>query len=190
MLNYRIPIKRIGEKDWVKKLKSFLEEFDVEVEPIEDKNLLNITERRLNWQMPTDMKEFYLHFGGICSDDFLYNFKNLEEITPLSNEEWTYVTKKLEERIISDHIVFSESPSNDPICINKTTSEIFLFSHDPLRYSKVYNNFSDYIVAETIALQELLGDLVFEGEEEKMKFMSEILSGDHIDYKFRNLKLE
>lgn len=189
MYKFYLPIKKIGEKDWVGKLTDFLEEYDIEPEPLEDKELIKETEERFCWKIPEDMKMFYLKFGATESDDFLYNLKPLEEFSELSDLEWEYVTEYLDKDWISNYIVFAESLSNDPIAINKETNEIYLFSHDPLIYAKIYNDFNDYILANLIDLQELLGDLEFNSEEDKLNFMSEMFSGDNIDYQFRNQKL-
>lgn len=189
MYKFYLPIKKIGEKDWVGKLTDFLEEYDIEPEPLEDKELIKETEERFSWKIPEDMKMFYLKFGATESDDFLYNLKPLEEFSELSDLEWEYVTEYLDKDWISNYIVFAESLSNDPIAINKETNEIYLFSHDPLIYAKIYNDFNDYILANLIDLQELLGDLEFNSEEDKLNFMSEMFSGDNIDYQFRNQKL-
>ncbi|UVR48235.1 SMI1/KNR4 family protein [Bacteroides uniformis] len=190
MLKYSIPIRKIGESDWINKLTTFLKEFDIDVKPLKDKHLLILTEQRLHWSMPNDMKEYYLNFGGVCSDDFLFNLKSLQELCLLSDDDWAYVTENLNSQTLSNFIVYSESPSSDPLCIQKQSGEIFLFSHDPLYYAKVYNSFSDYLISEIILLQEQLGDLEFENTEEKKKFMSQLLKGDDIDIDFRNLKLE
>ena len=57
-------------------------------------------------------------------------------------------------------------------------------------YSKVYNNFSDYVISEIVALQELCGELSFENKSEKQAVLMNLLNGDNIDYEFRNQKLE
>lgn len=190
MKNIVNPIKQIGESEWVNKLATFLEEFDIEVLPLEDKKEISQTEKILGWSMPDDMKEYYLHFGGIESDDFLFNLKKLVEFTLLSAEEWKYVTESIEGVKFNEFIVFSESPGNDPLCIHKDTHEVYLFSHDPIMYSKVYNNFSDYVISEIVALQELCGELSFENKSEKQAVLMNLLNGDNIDYEFRNQKLE
>ena len=123
MKNIVNPIKQIGESEWVNKLATFLEEFDVEVLPLEDKKEISQTEKILGWSMPDDMKEYYLHFGGIESDDFLFNLKKLVEFTLLSAEEWKYVTESIEGVKFNEFIVFSESPGNDPLCIHKVTTK-------------------------------------------------------------------
>lgn len=189
MINFTLPFKKIGERGWDRKLASFLEGYDVESEPLEDKDSIKETEKRLQWSMPEVMKKYYLKFGGTESDDYLYNLKPLEEFSELSAEEWDYVTEDIDKDVISDYIVFAESLNNDPICISRSTEEIYLFSHDPLRYAKIYKDFNDYILANIIDLQELLGDLEFNSEEEKNNFMSEMFTGDNIDYQFRNQKL-
>ena len=93
MLKYSIPIRKIGESDWINKLTTFLKEFDIDVKPLKDKHLLILTEQRLHWSMPNDMKEYYLNFGGVCSDDFLFNLKSLQELCLLSDDDWAYVTE-------------------------------------------------------------------------------------------------
>lgn len=190
MKNIENPIKQIGESEWVNKLTTFLKEFDIEVLPLEDKKEISQTEKRLDWSMPNDMKEYYLHFGGTESDDFLFNLKELLEFTLLSDKEWKYVTESIDDVNFNDFIVFSESPGNDPLCIHKDTHEVYLFSHDPIMYSKVYNSFSDYVISEIVALQELCGELSFESKSEKQTVLMNLLNGNNINYEFRNQKLE
>jgi hypothetical protein len=67
-----------------------------------------------------------------------------------------------------EYIVFSTSPSNEPLCINKNTNEIFLFSHDPLKYEKVYNDFNDYLISEIISIQKLFGYIKFKNSEDNI----------------------
>jgi hypothetical protein len=177
-----MPIRKIGEGDWVEKLTCFLEEYGVDVIPLDDKNLINKVERRLKWKFPQDLKDYYLSFGGIDSPDFMCNLKRLDEYTTLSN---SFI-----EETGNNCVIFAESPANEPLCIDKQSCEIYLFSYDPFRYAKVYNDFNDYLISEIINIQELFGELEFDSKKNKINFMSKILQGDNIDYVFRNIKLE
>jgi hypothetical protein len=185
-----VPIQNIGEKDWIKKLTQFLEDYDVEVLPLTKIDLITETEQRLKWEMPNEMKEYFENFGGIDSSDFMYNLKHLDEFINLSESIFEFVNESFDENIVKDFIVFSESPGNDPLCINKKTGEIYLFSHDPIKYGKVYNNFNDFLLDEIISIKELMGDLEFENQDEKLKILKDLLCGENIDYEFRLIKLE
>jgi hypothetical protein len=185
-----LPINKIGEKNWVNKLSDFLEKCDIEVMPLEDQKLIIETEEKLKWTFPYDIKEYYSNFGGIKSSDFMYNLKHLKDYILLSDSIWEFVLLNFDKEITDNYIVFSTSPSNEPLCINKNTNEIFLFSHDPLKYAKVYNDFNDYLISEIISIQELFGYIEFKNNEYKIKYTSNLLKGNNIDYKFRNMKIE
>jgi hypothetical protein len=185
-----LPIKNIGENNWVKNLNCFLEYYDIEVFPLENVHLIKEIEQYLEWKIPDSIIEYYKYFGGIDDHDFMYNLKKINEFKNLSNSNWEFIKTEFEENIIKKFIVFSESPANEPLCINKKSGEIYIFSHDPLKYAKVYKNFNDYFIDEIINLKELMGDLEFTNKDEKFETLKELLSGEEIDYEIRLIKLE
>lgn len=190
MKNLVIPFKKIGEKNWKENLISLLEKFEIDVEPLENKNLIHEVEKKFNCKFPKEMVDYYTYFGGIIDNpDFMYNLKPLQDFTSLSINNWDFATEQIKIEDRKNFIVFAESPSSDPICIKIGTNDIYLFSHDPRRYAKIFNNFSGYVISEIIALQELLGDVDFENEIDKQEFLNELLKGNDIDYEFRYMKL-
>lgn len=189
MENLEMPIQKIGERGWKSNLKKFLENYDIEVLPLDDKDILIEAENRLGWKLPKEMKDFYLNFRETDNTDFMSNLYPLDELVPLSGSSWGFVLSEYPREVIDKYIVFAESPATDPLCIDKDNYEIVLFSHDPLTFGKVFNNFNDYLINEIISIQELLGELEFE-EGEKKSYMAELLSGENIDFDFRHEKLE
>jgi hypothetical protein len=73
----------------------------------------------------------------------------------LTDSIWEFVSIYFNKEITDEYIVFSLNPGTDPLCINKNTYEIYLFSHDPVGMSKVYNDFNDYLISEIADIQEL-----------------------------------
>ena len=49
-----MPIQRIGERGWKSSLIKFLENYDIEVFPIDDKDILIEIEKKLGWKLPKD----------------------------------------------------------------------------------------------------------------------------------------
>ena len=190
MIHVELPIKKIGEEGWVKKLTAYLSNYDIEAIPLTDKSEIEETEERLDWNLPQEVKDFFNFFGDTEKQDFMYGLLPLSEFTYLGESDWEFVKEEFSDDILSKFIVFAESPGTDPICFNKDTNEIFLFSHDPVMYGKVYSNFNDYLLNELIKVEEFLGELEFESEDEKEDFMAKLLPGDDIDYGFRSMKLE
>ena len=139
--------------------------------------------------MEQEMKDFYLYFGGTDNTDFMSNLYPLDNLIPLSESSWEFVLSEFPREVIDKYIVFAESPATDPLCIDKDNYEVVLFSHDPIKCGKVYNNFNDYLKNEIISTQELLGELEFD-EGEKKSYMTKLLPGENIDFEFRHEKLE
>ena len=52
MKNVEMPIQRIGERGWKSSLIKFLENYDIEVFPIDDKDILIEIEKKLGWKLP------------------------------------------------------------------------------------------------------------------------------------------
>ena len=132
MKNLEMPIQKIGERGWKSNLKKFLENYDIEVLTLDDKDVLIEAENRLGWKLPKEMKDFYLNFGGTDNTDFMSNLYPLDELVPLSGSSWGFVLSEYPREVIDKYIVFAESPATDPLCIDKDNYEIVLFSHDPL----------------------------------------------------------
>ena len=189
MKNVEMPIQRIGERGWKSSLIKFLENYDIEVFPIDDKDILIEIEKKLGWKLPKEMKDFYLYFGGTDNTAFMSNLYPLDNLIPLSESSWEFVLSEFPREVIDKYIVFAESPATDPLCIDKDNYEVVLFSHDPIKCGKVYNNFNDYLKNEIISTQELLGELEFD-EGEKKSYMTKLLPGENIDFEFRHEKLE
>ena len=57
MKNVEMPIQRIGERGWKSSLIKFLENYDIEVFPIDDKDILIEIEKKLGWKLPKEMKD-------------------------------------------------------------------------------------------------------------------------------------
>lgn len=184
-----LPIKQIGEERWIENLTSFLEYHDVEVISLEDESVFQKVEQDLGWLIPSQTKEYFLHFGGIESSDFMYNLKNIDEWEVLTNSIWEFVSMNFQPEETDNYIVFSESPSNEPICFKRNTGEVYLFSHDPIKVVKVYKNFNDYLLNEIIDLQKLYVEVTFNNFEEEIKYKANLLDGDGIDFDFRYLKI-
>ncbi|MDM5247634.1 SMI1/KNR4 family protein [Lysinibacillus sp. G4S2] len=144
-----LPIRQIGEDNWIENLSSFLEDRDVEVISLEDEQIFQKTERYLDWIIPFQTKEYFLNFGGIESSDFMYNLKKINEWEVLTNSVWEFVSLNFKQQETDKYIVFSESPSNDPICFKRDTAQVYLFSHDPIKRTKVYKDFNDYLLNES-----------------------------------------
>lgn len=75
-----IPISAIGEPNWVEKLASFLESYDVEI--------LALDAFDNDFNLPETMVDYYTHFGGIDSSDFMYNLYKPEQFTRVSQSNW------------------------------------------------------------------------------------------------------
>ncbi len=183
-----LPIRQIGEDNWIENLTCFLEDQDVEVISLETENFQK-TEQYLDWIIPSQTKDYFLHFGGIESSDFMYNLKKMDEWEPLTNSIWEFVSLYFQQDETDKYIVFAESPSNDPICFKRDTGEIYLFSHDPIKRAKVYKDFNDYLLNEIIEIQKLYAEVTFDSSKEEIEYKRNLLDGEGIDFDFRYLKL-
>ncbi|MCM3342710.1 SMI1/KNR4 family protein [Paenibacillus sp. MER TA 81-3] len=183
-----LPIRQIGEDNWIENLTCFLEDHDVEVISLETENFQK-TEKYLDWIIPSQTKDYFLHFGGIESSDFMYNLKKMDKWEALTNSIWEFVSLHFQQEETDKYIVFSESPSNDPICFKRDTGEIYLFSHDPIKRAKVYKDFNDYLLNEIIEIQKLYAEVSFDSSKEEIEYKENLLDGVGIDFDFRYLKL-
>ncbi|SYX81681.1 conserved protein of unknown function [Paenibacillus alvei] len=183
-----LPIRQIGEDNWIENLTCFLEDQDVEVISLETENFQN-TEKYLDWIIPSQTKDYFLHFGGIESSDFMYNLKKMDEWEALTNSIWEFVSLYFQQDETDKYIVFAESPGNDPVCFKRNTGEIYLFSHDPIKRAKVYKDFNDYLLNEIIEIQKLYAEVTFDSSEEEIEYKRNLLDGEGIDFDFRYLKL-
>ncbi|MDJ1467668.1 SMI1/KNR4 family protein [Xanthocytophaga flava] len=184
--NFYLPVQKIGEPDWIQKLTTYLENYDIECEGL-DSGVLQETEARLEIKMPEAMWEYYLYFGGIQSSDFMYNLKKPDEWMFLTDTNWSFVKLYFTLPEISSMIVFSESPGNDPVCFDKVSGEIYLFSHDPLQKGKIFQDFTQYLIYEIMETEKLVGDSDFAEKEEEIT--AQFLSADTIDYALRHIKM-
>ncbi|KJB86570.1 hypothetical protein AZ66_17975 [Paenibacillus sp. E194] len=100
-----LPIRQIGEDNWIENLTSFLEDHDVEVITLETENFQK-TEQYLDWIIPSQTKDYFLHFGGIESSDFMYNLKKMDEWEALSNSIWEFVSLHFQQEETDKYIVF------------------------------------------------------------------------------------
>jgi SMI1-KNR4 cell-wall len=183
-----LPIRQIGEDNWIENLTCFLEDQDVEVISLETENFQN-TEKYLDWIIPSQTKDYFLHFGGIESSDFMYNLKKMDEWEALTNSIWEFVSLYFQQDETDKYIVFAESPGNDPICFKRDTGEIYLFSHDPIKRAKVYKDFNDYLLNEIIEIQKLYAEVTFDSSKEEIEYKRNLLDGEGLDFDFRYLKL-
>jgi len=183
-----LPIRQIGEDNWIENLTCFLEDQDVEVISLETENFQK-TEQYLDWIIPSQTKDYFLHFGDIESSDFMYNLKKMDEWEALTNSIWEFVSLYFQQEETDKYIVFAESPGNDPICFKRDTGEIYLFSHDPIKRVKVYKNFNDYLLNEIIEIQKLYAEVTFDSSKEEIEYKRNLLNGEGIDFDFRYLKL-
>ncbi|MEX3745681.1 SMI1/KNR4 family protein [Lysinibacillus xylanilyticus] len=183
-----LPIRQIGEDNWIEKLSSFLEDHDVEVISLEGEKIFQKTEHYLDWIIPSQTKDYFLNFGGIESSDFMYNLKKIDEWEVLTNSIWEFVSLNFKKEETDKYIVFSESPSNDPICFKRDTGQVYLFSHDPIKRAKVYKDFNDYLLNEMIDIQKLYTEVTFDCSKEEIEYKANLLDGDGIDFNFRYIK--
>lgn len=179
MENITKPITIIGEPDWIEKLTVFLESYDVEVAGLDEMNT--------GFHLPEDVMEYYQNFGGIDSSDFMYNLYKPKQLISLSQSQWSFAKENFTDAEMQPYIVFAESPGNDPVCFDAHDFSIWLFSHDPLKKAKVFEDFNQYLQYEIIELQKLMGDVGFDDDEE-MLYHKENLSGNDIDFDFRTMK--
>lgn len=173
-----LPINYIGEENWINNLSVFLEDYDVVVKR---------TELSTNLKLPKSMEEYYQNFGGIVSSDFMHNLYKVSGLILLVNTYHEFIQENFSTELTKQFIVFSASPSNDPVCLNIVDETIHLFSHDPVDSKKVFENFDQYLKYEIIEIQKLMGDVNFSKEEE-IEYHKKYLNGDGIDYEFRYMK--
>jgi hypothetical protein len=173
-----IPIKKIGEENWIEKLTDFLEEYDVEVKSLDFNSDI---------KLPKEISDYYENFGGIDSSDFMYNLYKPDKFVKLIESDWSFLKENFNDEELEKFIVFSESPSNDPVCLNLEDFSIHFFSHDPIKSLKIFENFNQYLRYEIIEIQKLMGDIEFSKEEE-INFQKQNLNGIDIDFDFRYMK--
>ncbi len=184
--SFHLPITHIGEPNWVSKLQSSLAQYDI---PNQGETIENIeqAEKTLEIELPKDIKEYCLHFGKTSTDDFMYNLKPVTEFKRLYATNWSFISLNFRMSEIDTMVVFSESPGNDPLCFDFRTGAIYLFSHDPIKKAKVFDNFSQYLVYELIEVEKLLGDPLDDSAMSQLE--EQYLAGKNIDYDFRRMKL-
>lgn len=175
-----MPITTIGEPDWIEKLTAFLESYDVEVAGLD---VLDT-----GFHLPEDVMEYYPNFGGIESSDFMYTLYKPQQLISLSLSQWSFVKENFADDETQRYIVFAESPGNDPLCFDTSDFSVWLFSHDPLKKAKVFEDFNQYLRYEIIELQKLMGDVDFEDVEEERTYYKKYLAGNNIDYDLREMK--
>lgn len=176
MIKPILPINKIGGENWVRKLTDFLQQYDVDVKP------LATVESKV--ELPTHMTDYYKNFGGIESSDFMYNLYQPEKFIKLSESKWSFINENFTKEITTDFIVFSESPSNDPVCLNIKDFSVHFFSHDPVEHKKVFKDFNQYLIYEIIELQKLMGDFELTKDQE-IEHQKIILGVENLDYNFR-----
>jgi hypothetical protein len=184
---FKLPITQIGESDWVSKLQNYLENSDI---ACTGENLATIeqAEAALELQLPMQIREYYLHFGTTSDSDYMYNLKSVTELVRLFATNWSFITLNFRMSEIDTMIVFSESPGGDPLCFDFKTGAIYLFSHDPVKKAKVFNDLSQYVVHELLETERLVGDSGL-SEDDTQRLTDKYLSGEGIDYEFRTMKL-
>ncbi|RFP63498.1 hypothetical protein D0N36_19120 [Hymenobacter lapidiphilus] len=183
---FRLPITNIGQDNWVEKVAQFLNSYAIEPVGISSESIRQ-REAALGVTLPTDIKEYYLHFGGTDSSDFMYGLQKINQIQVFSVTDDSFPCCSFEFHELKDLVAFALSPANDPLCFDKNSGEIFLLSHDPLIKAKVFHNFSQYLLHELIELEKLEGNGI--SEEEEKALTDEYLAGQGIDYPIRYMKL-
>lgn len=185
--DFELPITRIGEPDWVNKLQRYLESNNIACTG-ESPATIEQAEAKLELQLPAQIKEYYLHFGTTSDSDYMYNLKPVTELVRLFATNWSFITLNFRMSEIDTMIVFSESPGGDPLCFDFKTGAIYLFSHDPVKKAKVFNDLSQYVVHELLETERLVGDSGLD-ESDTQRLTATYLSGEGIDYAFRTMKL-
>ena len=186
----KLPIKQIGEENWIDKLTEFLVERDVEVIPLGDySQVFGHTEKTLNWTIPQQIKDYFSAFGGIKSGDFMYGLYEINKWQVLTNSDWSFISEYFPKNETDNYIVFADSPATDPICFDKLSGEVYLFSHYPVRKAKVYKSFNDFLLDEIIHLQVLFLEVDFASKEAEIEYKANLLSGEGIDFVFRYMRL-
>jgi len=107
----------------------------------------------------------------------------------LTNSDWSFITEYFPKNETDNYIVFYDSPATDPICFDKASGEIYLFSHDPVRKGKVYKDFNDFLLDEIIHLQVLFLEVDFGSREAEIEYKASLLNGENIDFDFRYMRL-
>jgi hypothetical protein len=181
------PLTRIGEADWVSKLQTYLQDLDIESQG-ESGTRIEATEARLGIKLPAEIKQYYLHFGTTSSSDFMYNLKRVADLQWLADADWEFIQLYFEPAALSSMIVFSETPGNDPVCFDVLTGGIYLFSHDPIKKAPVFDTFSQYLLFELLEAEQLIGDSNL-SESAKKDLKDKYLSGENLDYHYRDMKL-
>ncbi|WP_022822341.1 SMI1/KNR4 family protein [Hymenobacter norwichensis] len=184
--DFALPIQAIGENNWKEKLQQYLDSCDIETAEV-DPNSIEEKERELNIKLPKDMREFYVNFGRVDSSDFMYGLKSIEELKFLFAANITFISLNFKMYQINTMVYFADSPGNDPVCFDKDSHEIYLFSHDPIKKALVFSDFNQYLLFELMETEKLVGNGVDETVEQKLKI--KLLSGEGIDYEFRDMKL-
>jgi len=175
----KLPIEFIGEDNWINKLVKFLEQYDVEVEGLKSIDCM--------FKIPEQMEKYFKYFGGISSSDFMYNLYSPKDFIKLSVSDWSFINENFSLEETEKYIVFSESPGNDPVCLNMENDTIHIFSHDPLKKAKIFEDFNQYLQYEVIEIQKLMGDIEWNKDDE-IEYHKEKLAGKDIDYTFRYMK--
>lgn len=183
---FEFPLTSIGEPDWEAKLRQHLKRYDITCMGVTPTQLA-ACEATLEAALPASMRAYYLAFGGSQSSDFMYGLLPIWEVAPLATAGFEFVSLYFTPAEVAGMVWFADSPGNDPLCFDQGTSELYLFSHDPVRKAKVFTDFNQYLLFEIMQLEELLGDGL--DEEIKQKLAANYLVGDGIDYALRTQKL-
>jgi hypothetical protein len=181
------PISHIGEPDWANKLQQYLEANDITCIG-ESLATIERAEATLELSLPWQLKEYYLRFGTTSTSDYMYNLRPITDFVRLFATNWSFITFNFRMSEINTMVVFAESPGNDPLCFDFKTGAIYLFSHDPVKKAKVFTDFSQYVVHELFEAERLVGSHQL-NDDDITKLTKEYLSGEDIDYAFRQLKL-
>lgn len=133
------------------------------------------------------MRAYYLAFGATDTSDFMHGLLPLSELTLLPEAGFEFISLYFMPADTQAMVYFADSPGTDPLCFSQQSGEIYLFSHDPLRKGKVFTDFSQYLLAELLELEHLLG----EGLDEPLRasLAAQYLAAEGVDDDFRNMKL-
>ena len=182
-----LPFQQIGEPNWVENLRSYLEGYDISCEG-ESPAVIESIDAQFHSQLPTQLKEYYLHFGKTSCSDYMYNLRPVTELTRLFASNWSFINLNFYLSDYNKMIEFSGSPAHDPICFDTETGAIYLFSHDPIKTAKVFTDFNQYVLSEVLETEREIGNSGL-SLEDVSRLVDEYLPGEDIDYEFRRMKL-
>lgn len=182
-----LPFQQIGEPNWVENLRSYLAGYEISCEG-ESLAVIESAEAKLEFQLPPQLKEYYLHFGKTSCSEYMYHLRPVTELIWLFASNWSFINLNFYLSAYNNMLEFSGSPAQDPICFDTETGAIYLFSHDPIRKAKVFTDFNQYVLSKVLETEREIGDNDLSSADVS-RLVDEYLPGEGIDYDFRRMKL-